>query len=145
MRLLAAVLVAAAAGGAPVGTHSTSIGTVLTNKGGHTLYLRASDTSRKSTCYGACTKQWPPLLTAAKPLASSGVTAKLLGTLKRTDGKLQVTYAGHPLYLYSGDGAKGEVYGQGLQKVWWVVGTNGKAIKTMPPASTVPSYGGGGY
>jgi len=152
MRLIALSLVAlvaasaaSAAGGQLVQTRSTAIGTVLANKAGRTLYLRASDSKTKSTCYGSCALAWPPLLTTGKPLAGSGASAKLLGTLKRSDGKLQVTYKGHPLYLYSGDGAKGEIYGQGMQKLWWAVAPSGAPNTTAAPAATIPDYGSGGY
>ena len=67
------------------------------------LYLFDADKGKSSTCYGGCAKAWPPFLTKGKPSAGPGVNARLLGTTKRRDGSLQVTYAGHPLYYYEGD------------------------------------------
>ena len=81
--------------------------------------------------------------------AGTGVKAKLLGTTKRKNGKLQVTYNHHPLYLYAGDTGAGQVSGQGLNFFggkWWVLSAAGRAIKAAPPAGggtttyTVPTY-----
>jgi predicted lipoprotein with Yx(FWY)xxD motif len=70
---------------------------------GKVVYLFGADHGSVSRCYGVCATAWPPLLTSGAPLAGPGVEAKLLGTTKRSDGSLQVTYSGHPLYYYSAD------------------------------------------
>src|ERR1700730_9983522 len=110
---LVAFVVAVPALGAPprakVLVRPTSVGSVLVDARGRTLYMRAIDTSHKSTCYGACASAWPPFLTSGKPLAGSGVKQALLGTAKRTDGTLQVTYANHPLYFFGNDTKAGQV------------------------------------
>lgn len=88
---------------ARVSVHSTEFGKALFGPSGKVLYAFGADRGSKSTCYGVCAAAWPPLLTTARPLAGAGVEAKLLGMTKRKDGRLQVTYNGHPLYYYSAD------------------------------------------
>ena len=138
-----------------VDLRSTAFGKVLVSANGHTLYLFKHDRGMKSTCYGACATNWPPLLmTAAKASGGSGVKAALLGTTRRTDGKLQVTYHGHPLYWFSLDKKAGEAKGQGLNFYggkWYVVNANGVAVAQKPAsAGGTTTYGsgyggGGGY
>lgn len=70
---------------------------------GHVVYMFARDKAGKSTCYGACAKAWPPLLTSGTARVDSALEASKLGTTKRTNGTLQVTYNGHPMYYYEGD------------------------------------------
>ena len=82
---------------------STEYGKALFGPSGKVLYVFGADRGSTSRCYGACATAWPPLLTKAAPLAGSGVVAKLLGTTKRKNGALQVTYNGHPLYYYEAD------------------------------------------
>jgi predicted lipoprotein with Yx(FWY)xxD motif len=86
---------------------------VLTDGKGITVYLFEADTTTKPTCYSACAQAWPPVLTTGAPVAGAGAKASLLGMVKRTDGKLQVTYAGHPLYYFVQSTAPGNVSGQG--------------------------------
>ena len=129
--LLAAFGAQAIAAGKPVtiGTRTTALGTFLVS-GGHTLYLFEADSRNQSTCSGPCAGTWPPLLTSARPKASGAVRAGLLGTI-RSGSSLQVTYAGHPLYTYSGDTRRGDVNSQNLKLFgakWFVVGTAGAAI-----------------
>ena len=84
-----------------------------------------------STCYGACAALWPPLLTKGKPIAGHGVRASLLGTTKRKDGKLEVTYNGHPLYYFVTDRKPGQTTGQAVNQFgapWWVLSAAGKEI-----------------
>ena len=78
-------------------------GTVVANGQGEALYLFDREQRARSECYGACAKAWPPVLTKGKPRAAAGADASLLATTKRRNGKLQVTYAGQPLYYYVGD------------------------------------------
>jgi predicted lipoprotein with Yx(FWY)xxD motif len=106
---------APAAGGAALGVRSTSIGTILADGRGFTLYAFEADQGTTSACSGACATAWPPLTTtSASPQIGTGVTQSLVGTAKRSDGSTQVTYAGHPLYLFQGDTAAGNTNGQGL-------------------------------
>jgi predicted lipoprotein with Yx(FWY)xxD motif len=136
---LAIAVVAGTAGGAysqgsaaKVGTRHTSLGTILVDSKGRTLYLFEKDKTSKSTCSGACATNWPPMTTSGKPTASGGAKASKLGTSKRSDGKTQVTYNGHPLYLFVADQNKpGSTKGEGVDAFgaeWYVVGTNGKKI-----------------
>jgi predicted lipoprotein with Yx(FWY)xxD motif len=91
---------------------ATGLGQVLVDSEGHTLYAFSSDTGEASTCGSACAKSWPPLLDEnGEPQPSNGTAAARLGTTTRADGSHQVTYAGHPLYAYSGDKSPGEANG----------------------------------
>ena len=113
-------------------TAHTSQGTVLTDGKGITVYLFEKDTGTKPNCYGACAAAWPPVLTTGAPLAGSGARAALLGTVKRTDGKTQVTYAGHPLYYFAGDQKPGDITGEGSQTFgagWDLVAPAGKKVE----------------
>jgi predicted lipoprotein with Yx(FWY)xxD motif len=115
---------------------------VLTNAKGFTLYWFAPDTSTKSKCYGSCARYWPPV--KGPDTAGPGVTGKL-GTITRSDGSMQATYNGHPLYTYVADSAPGQAKGNGLNLsggVWHEVTVSGAAA---PAASSSPSSGGGGY
>lgn len=134
---------------ARVNVRSTSLGKILVDAQGRTLYLFAPDKNGTSTCYGSCATYWPPLLTAGKPTAGAGVKSSLLGMTTRKDGKHQVTYNGHPLYTYVGDSAAGKTKGEGLNLsggLWWVVSPAGKAVKSSSSSAAAGgSYGGGGY
>ena len=99
---------------ATIKTAKTSLGTVLTDSKGVTVYLFEGDTGTKSTCYQQCASAWPPVLTRGTPAAGPGAAVSLLGTTKRTDGTTQVTYAGHPLYYFSAGMTPGQVNGQGV-------------------------------
>jgi predicted lipoprotein with Yx(FWY)xxD motif len=78
-----------------VSTANTSLGRVLVNSRGHTLYMFGADKNDKSACSGQCAVNWPPLIASGKTQAAAGVKASLLGTTKRTDGRMQVTYKRH--------------------------------------------------
>jgi len=104
----------ASSGAAVVGVGHTSLGPVLVDGNGRTLYLFEKDTSSASTCAGSCATYWPPLTTTGKPVAGDGALAGELGTTERTDGKTEVSYNGHPLYYYVGDTKAGDTTGQGL-------------------------------
>jgi len=119
-----------------------TLGTVLVDGTGHTLYLFESDTGTTSTCTGTCAGTWPALVTAGTATAMSGADTAMLGTTTRDDGTTQVTYDGHPLYLYSGDSAAGDTNGQGIGGVWFAVTANGTPAKA---GSTSSSSSGGGY
>ena len=123
---------------------TTKIGgaTVLTNAKGFTLYWFVPDTSTTSKCNGSCATYWPPLKGPAT--AGAGVSGKL-GTIKRSDGSVQATYNGHPLYTYVADAAPGQAKGNGLNLsggVWHEVTVSG-AAGAAPSGSA--SAGGGGY
>ena len=129
----AAVALAAgsASGGARVDVAMSQIGRILVDGKGVTLYDFPPDRGTTSVCYGACAALWPPLLTHGKPVAGHGARASLLGTTKRKDGKLQVTYGGHPLYYFVTDTKPGQTTGQGIEQFggpWWVVSPAGKEI-----------------
>ena len=98
---------------------------------GRTLYLFEADKGTMSNCDGACASAWPPLTTSGKPTAGTGVVASKLGTAKRADGTTGVTYAGHPLYTYAGDGAPGQTAGEGLTDYgapWYALSVAGKTV-----------------
>ena len=121
---------------------NSSLGKVLVDSKGRTVYLFQKDTGSMSTCSGACATDWPPVTTTGKPTAGSGLTASMVGTTTRSDGTKQVTYNGHPLYNYVGDQKAGDTNGQGISAFgakWYVV---------SPAGSTVTAKGsgsGGGY
>jgi predicted lipoprotein with Yx(FWY)xxD motif len=93
---------------------AAGLGQVLVDSEGHTLYAFSGDSPKAATCEGACEKAWPPLLIeSGEPHPSNGTSASRLGTIERADGSRQVTYAGDPLYAYSGDKQPGEANGQG--------------------------------
>jgi predicted lipoprotein with Yx(FWY)xxD motif len=110
---------------------STKLGKVLVDGNGRTLYLFEADKGTMSKCDGACASAWPPLTTSGKPTAGAGVAAAKLGTAKRPDGTTGVTYAGHPLYTYAGDGAPGQTAGEGLTDYgapWYALSAAGKTV-----------------
>jgi predicted lipoprotein with Yx(FWY)xxD motif len=113
------------------------LGSILVDGEGMTLYLFESDTGTTSTCTGDCAATWPPLI-AEEPAAGEGVDESLLGTTTRDDGEVQVTYDGHPLYLFASDESPGDTQGQGVGDVWFVVDASGKAV--TEEARTGPGY-----
>lgn len=120
---------------ATVGTATTStLGRILVDNRGRTLYLFEKDKLGRSHCSGACATYWPPLLTRARPIAGSGVTQSLLGVTNRPDGTTQVTYGGHPLYRFVQDTRPGQTSGQDLHFFgggWYVVSRNGKKVERV--------------
>jgi predicted lipoprotein with Yx(FWY)xxD motif len=95
------------------------------------VYLFEKDMGTTSACTGACAQAWPPVLSTAGPTAGTGVTSSLIGTTRRDDGTVQVTYAGHPLYRFDGDSASGQTNGEGLQAFgggWYVLTPQGGQI-----------------
>ena len=118
---------------ATIKTRHTSLGTILVDSKGRTIYLFEKDKTKRSTCSGACATNWPPVTTSGAPKAAGGVAARKLGTTKRSDGSTQVTYNGHPLYLFVADQNKpGSTKGEGIKAFgaeWYVMGTNGKKIE----------------
>jgi predicted lipoprotein with Yx(FWY)xxD motif len=118
-------------GGVTLDTASSSLGTILVDQEGKTLYLFEADSTNKSNCSGSCATYWPPVTTSGKAAAGSGVSAAMIGTAMRSDGTSQVTYAGHPLYWFSGDSKPGDTNGEGLTNfggAWYAVSPAGKAV-----------------
>jgi predicted lipoprotein with Yx(FWY)xxD motif len=157
--LLAALAVAGCGGGsskassppttasgktATVGVSNASLGSILVNSQGRTLYLFSRDSGTMSECNGACAVNWPPLRVAGKPTLGSGAKASLASTSTRSAGMRQVTYNGHPLYLFKGDSKPGDTNGEGLNAFggsWFAVSPAGNQV-SAPAAS---SGGGSGY
>jgi predicted lipoprotein with Yx(FWY)xxD motif len=138
--------------GASVSTASTSLGRIVVNSGGRTLYMFGKDKSDKSACAGMCAKFWPPLISAGKPRATGGARASLLGTTKRADGRMQVTYNRHPLYTFVKDTKKGQTHGEGLTAFggqWNAVSPAGTKVerhaKPKPVQSGIPQNNGGDH
>lgn len=126
-----------------VSTARTGLGRILVNSSGRTLYLFGKDRNGKSACTGQCASFWPPLITKGKPRVMSGARASLIGTTKRSDGRLQVTYNHHPLYMFAKDKKAGQTNGEGLNAfggVWNVVSPAGAKI-TKPSTSSGGGYG----
>lgn len=96
------------------------LGRILVATNGMTLYTTKNDSKNMSNCYDACAQNWPPLLVTGKPIKSTSVKGDVK-TIKRTDGTLQVTYKGWPLYYWIGDKAVGDTMGQGVGSIWYVV------------------------
>jgi predicted lipoprotein with Yx(FWY)xxD motif len=133
--IAAAAAALALAGGTTSGARlhiaKSRLGQILVDGKGITLYDFVKDKGKTSVCYGACAALWPPLITHGKPVAGSGVRRSLLGTTKRKDGKLEVTYGGHPLYYFVSDRKPGQTTGQGVNQFggpWWVLSPAGKEI-----------------
>jgi predicted lipoprotein with Yx(FWY)xxD motif len=118
---------------ATVRVANSRLGRILVDSTGRTLYLFKADVGTKSKCFGACATAWPPLRTGRKPAVRSGARAGLVGTTKRSDGARQVTYNGHPLYLFIKDHKPGDVTGQGVTAfggAWFAVSAAGKQISS---------------
>jgi predicted lipoprotein with Yx(FWY)xxD motif len=123
----AAETTAAEAAALATGTND-ELGAYLVDGAGMVLYLFTSDGENTSTCYDVCAVTWPPMLTDTGEVTASGaVDAALIGTAERTEGILQVTYDGHPLYYYADDEEPGETDGQGVNDVWFAVNPDGTA------------------
>ena len=135
---------APAAAGAMINAgQNSALGSFLVNAKGMTLYVFANDTANASNCSGTCATNWPPLLTSGAPVAGMGVNAALLGTLTRSDGGIQVTYNGMPLYGFAGDNAAGDTKGQGIKNIWHVIDLSGKPVMPAPAAAPAPASSGG--
>ena len=132
---------------ATVDVADNTLGPILTDQQGHTLYLFAKDSSTTSMCTDACAAAWPPLRSDAQPtVAGSGTDPSLIGTAPRSDGSPQVTYNGHPLYLFTGDQNAGDANGQGVNAfgaTWYTLSPAGDEITAS--ASNTGSSSGSGY
>lgn len=135
--------IAVAASSTVLTTHQVTRGTVLASPSGLTLYGFVADGKGKPTCYGGCASVWPPLIANGTPAvkSGSGLSSKLVGRVKRTNGQYQVTYNGRPLYRYSGDKKPGTQNGQNRKQFgnfWYVIGKNGNYLK--PSSGLVGGY-----
>ena len=120
----------AAKRGATVKVVSSQFGRVIADRRGEAFYLFDKEKGKRSRCYGECAVAWPPVLTKGKPRAGKGADADLLGTTKRRNGKLQVTYNGHPLYYYKDDDP-GRILCHNVDEfggLWLVVNPRGDAV-----------------
>jgi predicted lipoprotein with Yx(FWY)xxD motif len=120
----------------------SELGTFLVDGDGHSLYLFTSDSPGVSSCTGECLAAWPPLLTEGEPVAEGAVQQALLSTFTRDDGTVQVAYAGWPLYRYAADAVAGDVNGQGVGDVWFVVGPDGVLVRAPGTEVRDDVYGG---
>jgi predicted lipoprotein with Yx(FWY)xxD motif len=132
--------------------NASDLGMVLVNSQGMTLYEFRKDQGTESSCYGACEGFWPPLITKGEPQPSNGADPSLIGTTERKDGKLQVTYNGHPLYTFVEDTKPGEANGNNLDKFggeWYALNKEGEEPSTSGggegATETEETSSGGGY
>jgi predicted lipoprotein with Yx(FWY)xxD motif len=119
---------ASADAGTGIVVRNSQFGRMLFNSNRQAIYVFERDSRNRSNCYGACAAAWPPVYTTAKPRALAGVQKSLLGTIRRRGGRLQVTYAGRPLYYYAHEGP-GQVLCHDVNLnggIWKVVAPNGR-------------------
>ncbi len=118
---------------------------IIVDGAGRTLYRFTLDSRKSIRCSGACARTWPPVIVrrAAKLVAGNGLVQARLGTLKRPDGRLQLTWAGFPVYRFALDRRAGDVKGHGLGGTWFAVAASGRLVKALPAAdsggATTPS------
>ena len=120
----------AKADGTKIVAGESQFGEMLFDSKKQAIYIFENDPKGETVCYGECAEAWPPVLTDGEPAGGPGVEGSLLGTVERRDGKLQVTYAGKPLYYYAHE-APGEVKCHNVNLnggFWWVVGTDGERL-----------------
>jgi predicted lipoprotein with Yx(FWY)xxD motif len=113
-------------------THSSRFGQILFDGRGFVLYAFTKDQRGRSVCSGACAAAWPPYVVRSKPRAGVGAKRSLIGTTRRADGRLQVTYAGRPFYYYVGDQAPGQILCQNVSEfggLWLVARPNGTLVR----------------
>jgi predicted lipoprotein with Yx(FWY)xxD motif len=129
------------AGDVVLTTGDSELGEIVVDGDGLTVYYFSSDQpgSGESTCTGECLAAWPPVHAGSEDPQVEGVDAEV-GTITGTDGELQVTLDGRPVYLYAGDSAPGDVTGQGLNDVWWVVAPDGSEITELPGSGSDSGY-----
>jgi predicted lipoprotein with Yx(FWY)xxD motif len=132
---------------ATVAVATTSLGDVLVNESGRTLYIFENDTApNASTCNGQCASTWPPLTVTGDIVLGDGLTESMFTTFPRDDGAMQVSVNGHPLYTYGADTKPGDTNGQGVGDIWYVVGANGQKIEAgEAQGASTSSSGGSGY
>jgi predicted lipoprotein with Yx(FWY)xxD motif len=124
--------VAAPGKASTITVRSSAYGRILFDGSGRALYAFTRDRGVHSSCAGKCATRWPPFLVSARPAAGNGVNAKLIRTTRRSDGRLQATYGGRPLYYYVGDRSPGQVLCQNVQEfggLWLVVRASGRLVR----------------
>ena len=139
---------AAGTQGPVVSTAKTSLGTILVNSRGHTLYLFGKDRSGKSACSGQCATFWPPLIANGKARVAGRAKASLIGTIKRADGRRQVTYNHHPLYSFVKDTKKGQTHGEAFSAFgakWYAVSPAGAKVVPRASGNGIPQHNGGDH
>lgn len=119
---------------ATIAVADSDLGSILVDGEGMTVYLFTNDSPGESTCEGDCLAAWPPVPGPAA--AGEGVEADLLGTVEATDGTTQATYNEMPLYYFAQDEAPGDVTGQGVNDVWYVLDAAGEAVTDAPMPSS---------
>jgi len=126
--------------GAVLATADSNFGRIVVDGQGMTAYVFDKDTagSGKSACSGQCLDIWPAITADSDQPTVDGVDGEV-GTITRDDGTKQVTLDGLPLYTYAPDEHAGDVKGQGVQGIWWVVAPDGAKLTEAPAASSSPS------
>ena len=122
---------AATARGPKLKVTDSDYGRILADGHRRALYLFTADKGQRSSCSGDCATAWPPYIVKSKPRAVGGAKPGLVGTTRRSDGKLQATYAGHPVYYYEGDKEPGQVLCQAVSEFggyWYVLRGTGRAV-----------------
>ncbi len=109
---------------------NSKLGQILVDGKGMTLYIFTKDVADKSNCTGGCLRAWPPFLTTGNVTAGAGINSAMLGTAAMANGTKVVTYNHMPLYYWAGDAKPGDITGQGVQNVWYVVSPDGKPVMT---------------
>ena len=130
--MLAAPTSASARTQSSVTVDASKYGRILFDGRGFALYTFTRDARGRSTCSGACAKKWPPYIVSRRPVAGVGAKRSLLGTIRRSDGTLQATYAGRPLYYYAGDRKPGQVLCQNVKEfggTWLVLRASGRLVR----------------
>jgi predicted lipoprotein with Yx(FWY)xxD motif len=127
---------APAAGGTTVAVADSRLGDILVDGEGRTLYAFTKDQGDQSACSGQCADNWPALEGTAT--AGTGAQASLLSSAMQAGGDAQVTYGGRPLYYFAGDAKPGDVNGQGVGNVWFVVTAGGDLVKEKASGGAYP-------
>lgn len=117
------------AGGETVAVADSSLGKILVDGEGRTLYLFTPDEAGTPTCYDQCASNWPPLTAQGEVTVGAGLDDSDFSTVARTDGGMQVKVGNSPLYYFANDSAPGQTNGQGVGGKWYVVSPDGQPIK----------------
>jgi predicted lipoprotein with Yx(FWY)xxD motif len=131
--------------GALLALRKTTLGSILVDAQGRTLYIFEKDRKGMSACDTTCVKFWPPLVSRTPPRAGKGVQKAMLGVTRAHNGRRQVTYAGHPLYTFVGDKSPGDTSGEGLTNFgadWYALAASGHTVEPSKPSAG--GYGAGG-
>jgi predicted lipoprotein with Yx(FWY)xxD motif len=118
---------------------SSRLGAILVDHTGRALYMFGSDKPDASVCVAACARVWPPATVSGRPTAGARIKPTGLGTIRRADHTLQLTYYTHPLYTFSGDARGGQINGEGFLGTWFVVSPSGSRI--VDPKAPVAAAG----